>query len=101
MMLKKHPQIIVATPAGLWSLKAWNNPSRPRADAVLDEADRMLEWVFTRGLGISTGCRGERIWRFCRPPLREVMTIGWMYQRDPVEVTFRKPATSRTSANTA
>ncbi len=90
MLLKKHPQIIVATPGRL------NDHLNRRTirltgvqTVVLDEADRMLDMGFykevTSILDLMPGRRNLAL--LSATISHEVMTIGWMYQRDPVEVT--------------
>ena len=93
MMLKKHPQIIVATPGRL--IDHLNRRTVRLAGvqtAVLDEADRMLDMGFYKEVtGILDLMPGRRNLALLSATLsREVMTIGWMYQRDPVEVTVRE-----------
>ena len=94
MGLKRHPQIIVATPG---RLKDHLNRGTIRIDsvqtAVLDEADRMLDMGFYKDVtGILDLMPNRKNLVLLSATIsREVMTIGWTYQRDAAEVeVFRR-----------
>ncbi len=88
--LKKHPQIVVATPG---RLKDHLNRHTIRLDGirtvVLDEADRMLDMGFIKDVtGILDKLPEKKQVALLSATIsREVMDIGWTYQRDAVEVT--------------
>ena len=90
LLLKKHPQIIVATPG---RLKDHLDRRTIRLDnvqtVVLDEADRMLDMGFYKDVtGILDLTPSRKNLALLSATIsREVMTIGWTYQRDAVEVT--------------
>jgi len=89
-LLKRRPQVIVATPGRLID---HINRRTIRLDdvqtAVLDEADRMLDMGFykdvTKILDLMPNRKNLAL--LSATLSREVMTIGWLYQRDPVEIT--------------
>lgn len=90
--LKKHPQIVVATPGRLGDhMKRRTVRLDKVCTAVLDEADRMLDMGFihdvTRLLEQMKGRKNLGL--FSATISREVMDIAWVYQRDPVEITVR------------
>jgi len=91
-MLKKKPQIVVATPGRLGDhMKRRTVRIDQVQTAVLDEADRMLDMGFihevTRLLDQMKNRRNLGL--FSATISREVMDIAWVYQRDPVEITVR------------
>lgn len=107
--LKRHPQIIVATPGRLID---HINRRTVRLDgvktAVLDEADRMLDMGFykdvTKILDLMPNRKNLAL--LSATLSREVMTIGYIYQRDAVEITVHedvenKPDILQYSLNTA
>lgn len=90
--LKKHPQIVVATPGRLSDhLKRRTVRLDNVHSVILDEADRMLDMGFihdvTRLLDKMSSRR--HLGMFSATISREVMDISWMYQRDPEEITVR------------
>ena len=90
--LKKHPQIVVATPGRLSDhMKRRTVRVDTAQTVVLDEADRMLDMGFiqdvTRILDKMPNRRNLGL--FSATISREVMDISWVYQRDPVEITVR------------
>ena len=92
--LKKKPQIIVATPGRLLDHMHRGNI---RLDAVhtmvLDEADEMLEMGFVKDVTgiIERTDPNRQLVLFSATTNRDVMTIAWKYQHEPVEVNI--PAT--------
>ena len=90
--LKRHPQIVVATP-GRFSDHMKRRTLKVEAvqTVVLDEADRMLDMGFihdvTRILDKSPHRRNLGL--FSATISREVMDIAWVYQRDAEEITVQ------------
>ena len=88
--LKKRPKIVVATPG---RLQDHINRRTVRLDGVqtivLDEADRMLDMGFYKDVTkILDSMPQKRNLALLSATLsREVMDIGWIYQRDAVEIT--------------
>ena len=88
--LKKHPQIVVATPGRLMD---HYNRKTLRLDKVktviLDEADRMLDMGFFDDVTkiIEKIKNRKNLGLFSATLSQEVMTVSWMYQRDEVEIT--------------
>ena len=88
--LKRMPKIVVATPG---RLQDHLNRRTVKLDGVqtvvLDEADRMLDMGFFRDVTrILDQVPGRRNLALLSATIsREVMDIGWLYQRDPVELT--------------
>ena len=90
--LKKHPQIVVATPGRLSDhMKRRTVRVDTAQTVVLDEADRMLDMGFVRDVTrILDQIKHRRnLGMFSATISREVMDISWVYQRDPVEITVR------------
>ncbi|MBE6932159.1 MAG: DEAD/DEAH box helicase [Ruminococcaceae bacterium] len=88
--LKKHPQIVVATPGRLMDHYNRGNLKLNKIHTViLDEADRMLDMGFfndvTKILNMIKNRR--QLGLFSATISQEVMTVSWMYQRDEVEIT--------------
>lgn len=90
--LKKGAQIVVATPGRLQ-----DHMNRRTVDlshvttVVLDEADEMLNMGFykdVRKILDQTKSR-QRLAMFSATISREVMDIGWLYQRDAEEITVQ------------
>ena len=88
--LKKHPQIVVATPGRLMD---HYNRKTLRLDKVktviLDDADRMLDMGFFDDVTkiIEKIKNRKNLGLFSATISQEVMTVSWMYQRDEVEIT--------------
>ena len=90
--LKKHPQIVVATPGRLMDhMKRRTIRLHKVETVVLDEADRMLDMGFIRDVTRILDLMPQRrnLGLFSATISREVMDISWVYQRDPVEITVR------------
>ena len=90
--LKKHPQIVVATPGRLSDhMKRRTVKLDNVKTVVLDEADRMLDMGFIHDVTrILDKLKSRRnLGMFSATISREVMDISWMYQRDPEEITVQ------------
>ena len=90
--LKKGAQIVVATPGRLQ-----DHMNRRTVDlshvttVVLDEADEMLNMGFYKDVRkiLDQIKSRKRLAMFSATISREVMNIGWLYQRDAEEITVR------------
>ena len=90
--LKKGAQIVVATPGRLQ-----DHMNRRTVDlshvttVVLDEADEMLNMGFYKDVSTSLDQikSRQRLAMFSATISREVMDIGWLYQRDAEEITVQ------------
>ena len=90
--LKKHPQIVVATPGRLSDhMKRRTVKLDNVKTVVIDEADRMLDMGFIHDVTrILDKLKSRRnLGMFSATISREVMDISWMYQRDPEEITVQ------------
>ena len=90
--LKKHPQIVVATPGRLSDhMKRRTVRLDNVKTVVIDEADRMLDMGFIHDVTrILDRLKSRRnLGMFSATISREVMDISWMYQRDPEEITVQ------------
>ena len=88
--LKKGTHILVATPGRLLDLVQHRYLSlKSVTAAVLDEADKMLDMGFYKDVRkILDSLKGlKQMCMFSATISREVMDIGWLYQRDPEEIT--------------
>ena len=88
--LKKGTQILVATPGRLLDLMQHRLVVLSKVSmAVLDEADKMLDMGFYKDVRkILDSLKGlKQMCMFSATISREVMDIGWLYQRDPEEIT--------------
>ena len=89
--LKKHPQIIVATPGRMLDML---ERGAVHLDAVhtlvLDEADEMLNMGFVKDVCkiIEKTPITRQFVMFSATTNQDVMTISWKYQHDPVQVTI-------------
>ena len=91
--LKKHPQIVVATPGRLMDHYKRKNLRLDKIHTViLDEADRMLDMGFFDENMIKNR---RQLGLFSATISQEVMTVSWMYQRDEVEITVKPEAEER------
>ena len=96
--LKKNPQIVVATPGRLLDhMKRRNIRVNRVTTVVLDEADEMLDMGFFKDVRhiLDSLPKKEQMVMFSATISREVMDIGWLYQRDAVEITVRPVEESR------
>ena len=90
--LKKHPQIVVATPGRLSDhMKRRTVRVDTAQTVVLDEADRMLDMGFIHDVTRLLDRMNTRknLGLFSATISREVMDIAWVYQRDAEEITVR------------
>ena len=90
--LKKHPQIVVATPGRLSDhMKRRTVKLDNVKTVVLDEADRMLDMGFIHDVTriLDKIPNRKNLGMFSATISREVMDISWVYQRDPEEITVQ------------
>ena len=91
--LKKHPQIVVATPGRLSDhMKRRTVRVDTAQTVVLDEADRMLDMGFIHDVTrlLDKMNKRKNLGLFSATISREVMDIAWVYQRDAAEITVRE-----------
>ena len=96
--LKKHPQIVVATPGRLSDhMKRRTVRVDTAQTVVLDEADRMLDMGFIHDVTrlLDKMNKRKNLGLFSATISREVMDIAWVYQRDPVEIVVRPDEENR------
>ena len=90
--LKKGPQIVVATPGRFQDhINRHTIDISHIRDIVLDEADEMLNMGFYKDVRriIEELKARRRLAMFSATISREVMDIGWLYQRDAEEITVQ------------
>ena len=90
--LKKGPQIVVATPGRLQDhMNRRSIDISHVKDIVLDEADEMLNMGFYKDVRkiLDSIKYKQRLAMFSATISREVMDIGWLYQRDAEEITVQ------------
>ena len=90
--LKKDPQIVVATPGRLQDHMKRRTVDLSHVETiVLDEADEMLNMGFYKDVRhiLDTIKSRKRLAMFSATISREVMDIGWLYQRDAEEITVQ------------
>ena len=96
--LKKHPQIVVATPGRLMDHMKRRTVRLDKVETVvLDEADRMLDMGFVRDVTRILDQMPQRrnVGMFSATISREVLDISWVYQREPVEITVQADQENR------
>ena len=89
-LLKRKPQIIIATPGRLLDHMQRRNISLDAVHTmVLDEADEMLNMGFVKDVTkiIEATPPDRQLVLFSATTNQDVLTIAWKYQHDPVEVT--------------
>ncbi|MEE3382212.1 MAG: DEAD/DEAH box helicase, partial [Succiniclasticum sp.] len=97
-LLKRRPQIIIATPGRLLDHMQRRNISLDAVHTmVLDEADEMLNMGFVKDVTkIIEATPGDRqLVLFSATTNQDVLTIAWKYQHDPVEVTVEATKADR------
>ena len=96
--LKKHPQIVVATPGRLMDHMKRRTVRLDQVEmVVLDEADRMLDMGFVQDVTriLDTMSNRKNLGMFSATISREVLDISWVYQREPVEITVQADQENR------
>ena len=89
-LLKRQPQIVIATPGRLLDHMQRRNISLNAVHTmVLDEADEMLNMGFVKDVTkiIEATPPDRQLVLFSATTNQDVLTIAWKYQHDPVEVT--------------
>ena len=89
-LLKRRPQIIIATPGRLLDHMQRRNISLDAVHTmVLDEADEMLNMGFVKDVTkiIEATPPDRQLVLFSATTNQDVLTIAWKYQHEPVEVT--------------
>ncbi|MBQ8731227.1 MAG: DEAD/DEAH box helicase [Oscillospiraceae bacterium] len=92
VLSRQHPQIVVATPGRMLDHLSRGSIRLGKVKyAVLDEADEMLNMGFIRDVRkiLDRLPKERNISMFSATISREVMDIGWLYQRDAEEVIVR------------
>ena len=90
--LKKGAQIVVATPGRLMDHMNRRTVNLSKVSTVvLDEADEMLDMGFYKDVRkiLDSIKSKQRLAMFSATISREVMDIGWLYQRDAEEITVQ------------
>ncbi len=90
--LQKGPQVVVATPGRLLDhMKRRTVHLDTVTRVVLDEADEMLDMGFYKDVRriLDSLKNKKQLGMFSATISREVMDIGWLYQRDAVEITVQ------------
>jgi len=96
--LKRKPQIVVATPGRMLDMISRGYVSLDQVHTmVLDEADEMLDMGFVKDVTriIELTPPGRQLVMFSATTNRDVMTISWKYQQDPVEITVEATRENR------
>lgn len=90
--LRQNPQILVGTPGRFMDHYKHRAFSLKQVKTVvLDEADEMLDMGFYKDVNwiLSQMPKGFKLSMFSATISRPVMDIGWLYQRDPDEITVQ------------
>ncbi len=96
--LKKHPQIVVATPGRLLDHMGRGTVWLGNVyTAVLDEADEMLKMGFIGDVRkiLNTTPADTQVVLFSATITREVMNVAWEYLHDPIEITVAAEGDNR------
>ena len=96
--LKRKPQIVVATPGRLLDMVNRGHVSLNHLHTmVIDEADEMLKMGFVKDVTriIEMAPVGRQLVMFSATTNRDVMTMSWRYQQDPVEITVEATRENR------
>ncbi|MCL2867526.1 MAG: DEAD/DEAH box helicase [Clostridia bacterium] len=92
--LKRKPQIVVATPGRILDHMQRGTVNLDHVHTmVLDEADEMLKMGFLKDVTriVESAPPGKQLVMFSATSNRDVMTIAWKFQQDPLEIII--PAT--------
>ena len=96
--LKKHPQIVVATPGRILDhMKRGNVRLSKVHTLVIDEADEMLKMGFIKDVStiIRAVPENRQFVMFSATTNQDVVTISWKHQHDPVEITIKAEAENK------
>ncbi|MBE0601700.1 MAG: DEAD/DEAH box helicase [Firmicutes bacterium] len=96
--LKRHPQIIIATPGRLLDHMNRGNVRLDHVHTmVLDEADEMLNMGFVKDVTriIEATPADRQLVLYSATTNPDVQTIAWKYQQDPVEVVIQATKENR------
>lgn len=96
--LRRKPQILVATPGRLLDHMNRGTVKLDRVHTmVLDEADEMLQMGFVKDVCkiIEATPDDRQLVLFSATTNRDVMTISWKYQKNPVEVVIEATEENR------
>lgn len=96
--LKRNPQIVVATPGRLIDMVNRGHLKLTQVHTmVLDEADEMLKMGFVKDVTkiIRMVPPNRQLVMFSATTNRDVMTISWQYQHEPVEITVEATKENR------
>lgn len=88
--LKRKPQIVVATPGRMLDMISRGHVNLGQVHTmVIDEADEMLNMGFVKDVTriIELAPPGRQLVMFSATTNRDVMTISWQFQHEPVEIT--------------
>lgn len=96
--LKKHPQVVVATPGRM--LDHMNRGTAFLGNvytAVLDEADEMLDMGFIKDVRriLNATPADTQVVMFSATISREVMDVSWEYQHSPVQINIEAEGDNR------
>ncbi len=101
-MLKKRPKIVVATPGRLQDhLDRRTIKLGGVRTVVLDEADVMVDMGFYKDVTkiLDMTINRKNLALLSATISREVMDIGWIYQRDAVEITINETKINKPDIN--
>ena len=93
--LKRHPQVIVATPGRLLDhMQRGNIRLSGVHTMVLDEADEMLKMGFIEDVQkiIEAADPARQLVMFSATTNQDVLTVSWKYQKDPIEIVVQPEA---------
>ncbi len=96
--LKRKPQIVVATPGRMLDMISRGHVNLGQVHTmVIDEADEMLNMGFVKDVTriIELAPPGRQLVMFSATTNRDVMTISWQFQHEPVEITVEATRENR------
>ena len=96
--LKRRPQIVIATPGRMLDhMQRGNIRLNAVHTMVLDEADEMLNMGFVKDVTkiIEATPLDRQLVLFSATTNRDVLTIAWKYQHEPVEITVEATKADR------